>query len=175
MNLTFGEASQLKLKGHLVGKKRAREQAERDDTKALEEDGGEEESRARAIKKKVKTDPFAKSWKKKGTVTTIQARAPSPKAKGEVTEEVSAKSSSPSCQPTSPIKANNKKSPAPLPLSPVQGKPSGIDVTVSSPRPSNPISGLGKSSLVSSQGTPSQSLTHFLSLTYVHQAMRTRA
>lgn len=66
----------VRLKGQLVGKKRERvsEQAEVDVRKADDED--EEESRAGAIKKKAKLDPFAKPPKKKGGTTTLSAPVP---------------------------------------------------------------------------------------------------
>ncbi|KAJ2916406.1 hypothetical protein MD484_g4017, partial [Candolleomyces efflorescens] len=53
-----------RLKGQLVGKKRGREQAEAAHTKSQVDYEDAEESRAGAIKKKAKADPFAPSHKK---------------------------------------------------------------------------------------------------------------
>jgi len=61
-----------KLKGQLLGKKRAREQAEEQQEKGRNSDD-EGESRAGAIKKKIKVDPFGPK-KKKASATLLEAK-----------------------------------------------------------------------------------------------------
>ncbi|RXW17864.1 hypothetical protein EST38_g8004 [Candolleomyces aberdarensis] len=103
----------VRLKGQLVGKKRAREQAETDKSKPQADLEDDEESRAGAIKKKAKVDPFATSHKKSKAPmhpSSAQSGPPVSQTGLDKTIPVVAEETKPSVQPDlpSPKKKKNK-------------------------------------------------------------------
>lgn len=92
----------MKLKGKLTGKKRAREE---DDVKVLDVSDEEGESRAGAIKKKARQDPFAPKSKKAGKAST-----PAPtNSPVKAAEKASAKVEAPQDAPSKPASKKAQK------------------------------------------------------------------
>ncbi|TFK28900.1 hypothetical protein FA15DRAFT_665000 [Coprinopsis marcescibilis] len=148
----YSSREAARLKGQLVGKKRPRDESERTTTKPGDDDDGEE-SRATAIKKKTKKDPFALPRKKSkkespqvvpvngansatlsGTLTPSSKSESTQAAKGSTTQSKSVS------LPESPKAKPNVQ------LSPVSASPNEDNLTSNKPGQDNkPLQRTGSS------------------------------